>query len=87
MTRILVDRKNFQPGAIRVDIGEVHGVPMPQARRVEPRPVMIDRTRSVNDLVVSVAVHVTHAQVVVSLASKRPVFGSAVVAVKSPNAG
>src|SRR4030043_1857884 len=62
----------------------MHRVSVPQTRRIKSRPVMIDRTRPVDNFIFAVAVHVTDAEIMIALPSVVPVAGGTVVAVEGP---
>ena len=63
----LMYRKHLEPRSIRIQVSQVHCIPMSEASVVEAGPVMIYRTCSVDDLVFPVEVHVRNAQVVIPL--------------------
>jgi hypothetical protein len=68
MSRLLVDAEHLQPGAVRIQVGEVQRVAVAEARRVEPPAVVVDHAGAVHDLVPAVAVHVGHRQPVIAWA-------------------
>ena len=58
-----------------VESREMQGVAMAETGIVQPRPVMVYRTRAVRDFVTTVTVHVGHTQVMVSLPCVRSPTG------------
>ena len=60
-------RPDLQPPVVRRELDEVDGVAVPEARRVETAPVVIDGHLPVDDLVAPVEIDVADAQVVVPL--------------------
>ena len=74
----------FQTGPIGVQVGNMHGVAVTAAGRVEPLAVVIDDAGAVNDLILAVAIDVGDGELVVALSAVFLVAGRAVVAVKHP---
>ena len=79
----LLNVEDFEAGPRRVEVGKMQRVAVPEAGRVKPFAVVVDHARAVDDLV-SVAVHVADAEVVISL--PRVAFIAFVRAVESPRA-
>ena len=64
---VLVNPPHLQTGTGWVQIADVHGIPVPQVRRIQSRAVVIHTHGAVDDLVFAVAIDVRHGQVVVAL--------------------
>ena len=63
----LLNVEDFEARAVRVEVGDVHRVAVPEAGRVEALAVVVDHARAVDDLVPAVAVDVGDAEVVIAL--------------------
>src|SRR4051812_25138654 len=65
--RILVDGEHFEPGPVRIEIGNMNRVTVTEAGRIKSLAVRSDGARAVDDVVFSVTIHVGDAQAVISL--------------------
>ena len=68
----LVDVEDFQARSVRVDVGEMDGVAVPQTGVIERLSIMIETHRSIDDLVFAVVVDVAHAQIMIALSFISP---------------
>jgi len=69
----LVNHENLQSRKGRIKDGDVQGVAVPEASRVEALTVMIHAHGAIDDLVLAVAIHVGNAQTMGTLAFVGPV--------------
>lgn len=67
----LLNVEHFETGPIGIEIGDVQCIAVAQSRRVQSATVIVDRRRTINDLVAPVAVNIRNAQVVIALSSER----------------
>jgi hypothetical protein len=73
--RVFVDVKDLEPRSVRVDVGEVKRVSVPQTGVAKGPTVVVEAHRAINNLVL--AVGVANAQVMIALSYVRAVFGPA----------
>ncbi len=66
--RVLMRHPDLLPRAVGVHIREMERVPVPQARAIEARTIMIDGTGPVDDLVLPIGVHIPRGEAVRALA-------------------
>ena len=64
----LVWCEELKPGQVGVEIRQVYGIAVTEAGTIEQRSVVVDDAGTVNDLVATVFVDITHREVMVTLA-------------------
>jgi hypothetical protein len=78
--------KNFLSGPGRVHIGQMQSVAVSPTGRIKSAPVVVNRTRAVNDFVATVVVNVADCEVMISLPFLREIARCAVARVERPAA-
>ena len=62
-----MDREDLETRAGRIEVGDVHRVPVPETRGVQAGAVIVDRGGAVDDLVLAVGVHVGDDELMIAL--------------------